>query len=240
MLTLIFQENTEQFYKRTKPLEKFLVYGLLPHVTYNISVSAVYSNADTTKDSYNSKVSNEVQMTLTTSSMEAFLLDNKIWFISTLQYPSLCQYKVNGQFVANSSCNESQKVFPLHGISSSDTCHNATVTVYTGNEMSPWISAPRLVTTPPPPILNDTSIPHIFQSSAADFCEYRLKVDNSETIHRITGPSCRTPSDIDEHENCCSEMIETSLPLNISACTKYSLSIRCGNFINITEVRYTI
>ena len=172
--------------------------------------------------------------------MEAFLVDNKIWFLSILPYPSLCQFKVNGQFVANSSCNESQNVFPMHGISSSEPCQNASVTVYTGNEMSPWISAPRLVTTPSPPILNDTSIPHIFQSYEADFCEYRLKVDNSETIRRIPGPSCRTPSDIDEHENCCSEMIESSLPLNISACTKYSLSIRCGNFINVTEVRFTI
>merc|ERR1712079_504220 len=118
-------------------------------------------------------------MTFTTSSMEAFLVDNKIWFISILPYSSLCQFKFNGQFVANSSCNESQNVFPIHGISSSEPCQNASVTVYTGNEMSPWISAPRLVMTPPPPILNDTSIPHIFQSYEADFCEYRLNVDNS-------------------------------------------------------------
>ena len=125
--------------------------------------------------------------------------------------------------------------------SSSEPCHNASVMVYTGNENSPSIFAlPRVVTRPFSPILNDMNIPHIFQSYEADFCEYKLKVENSESIRQIPGPSCRTPSDVDGRESCCSEMIETLLPLNLSACTHYSLSIRCGNFINITEVRFTI
>ena len=220
--------------------EKLILDGLLPHVTYNIRVFAISIHADIADTTMN-LMSNVVNITLTTASVKAFQTDDKVWFISSNGLPytnddSKCEYNINGKSFTNVGCNESRKVFSQKGISSSEHCQEASVKVKVENENSPWIFPPKLVSRPLMPILNETNRAHIFQSYEADFCEYKLEVDNEEIVQQIPGPSCGTNLGIESDKKCCTGLIESSISLEISACSQYSLRIRCGNFINITEV----
>ena len=220
--------------------EKLILDSLLPHVTYNIRVYAISIHADIADTTMN-LMSNVVNITLTTASVKAFQTDDKVWFISSNGLPytnddSKCEYNINGKSFTNVGCNESRKVFSQKGISSSEHCQKASVKVKKENEDSPWIFAPKLVSRPQTPILNETNLPHRFKSYEADFCEYKLEVDNTETVHQFPGPSCAANLSIESEKKCCTGMIESSISLNLSVCSQYSLRIRCGNFINITEV----
>ena len=124
-----------------------------------------------------------------------------------------------------------------------------------GGRYSPWIAStmvlqrpqtPRFISSKSTKILSSKHIPdhdkdtviHQYESQETDFCVIKIKNTNEEKIlySTLLPPTCENQQEKSQNKCFSKDLNIYELKVNMTTCMEYNVSVRCSNYICVTEV----
>ena len=102
-----------------------------------------------------------------------------------------------------------------------------------------FIGSTKILTTKHIPDHDKVSVTHQYKSQETDFCEFKIKNGNDENIEYTTlvPPSCENRYEEFQQKCFSKEFNDYEINLNMTTCMEYNVSVRCSNYICVSEVK---